>query len=84
MSSENETRFVITKISTYQRKNPNTSYSKTHFEITYQERVETKQDKIKLLVQIGIDPSSSLNAKTGRFLIDFLLQGPHFEDKRSL
>lgn len=37
-------------------KNPNTSYSKTHFEIMYQERVETKQDKIKLLVQIGIDP----------------------------
>lgn len=56
MSSENETRFVITEISTYQRKNPNTSYSKTHFEITYQERVETKQDNIKLLVQIGIDP----------------------------
>lgn len=56
MSSENETRFVITEISTYQRKNPNTIYSKTHFEITYQERVETKQDNIKLLVQIGIDP----------------------------
>ena len=56
MFYENETRFVITKISRYQRKNPNTSFSKTHFEIMYQERVETKQDKIKLLVQIGIDP----------------------------